>query len=338
MRRSVLCGLTVAAGLIAGPCAASTLEDVLQRQKVVCGISAGSSDTVSPDSNGWSGFDAAFCRALGAAVVGSADAVTFVATRGDDAVAKLKNGDIDLIVRDRSWTLSRDAEENMEFVALTYYDGQGFMVPKTLGVTTAKELDGHTVCVVEGEKTAANLDDFSHLNNLALTPLSETDETTAVADYLAGKCDVFTAQRSKLAALRSTFEVPTDHVVLPDIISKEPLGPAVREGDDGWADIVRWTFFALIAAEELGVTSANIDEMAKAPTGNPEINRLLGTADNLGSLLGLKPDWAYMAIKAGGNYGEIFAKTIGETTPIGLPRGLNALWRDGGLLYSPPFR
>jgi general L-amino acid transport system substrate-binding protein len=338
MRGSVFRGLLAAAGLVAGSAPAATLDDVMANGKVTCGISPGPSATVSPESNGWNAFDAAFCRALAAAVLGDAEAVTLVPTRGDDAVALLSQRKIDVLVRDRAWTLSRDADYGIDFVSVTYYDGQGFLVPKTLGVTTAKELDGHKVCVVTGDKTGANLDDFSHVNNLSLAPVPETDQDAAVKDYLDGKCDVFTAQRSQLAALRSTFGAPTDHVILPDIISKEPLGPAVREGDDAWADIVRWTLFALIAAEELGITSANVDEMAKAASPNPEINRLLGTEGDLGSLLGLPTGWAYMAIKAGGNYGEIFARTIGEATPIGLPRGLNALWRDGGLLYSPPFR
>jgi general L-amino acid transport system substrate-binding protein len=205
-------------------------------------------------------------------------------------------------------------------------------------VTSAKELDGATVCIQTGTTTELNLADFFRVNNISYEPVPVENDAMASQQYLAGACDVFTTDASGLAATRATFENPGDHVILPEIISKEPLGPVVRNGDSDWGDLVRWTYYALVAAEELGVTSANIDEMAKAPTSNPEINRLLGTEGEYGAMMGLGKDWAVQAIKAGGNYGEIFEKNIGENTPIGLARGLNALWKDGGLQYAPPFR
>jgi general L-amino acid transport system substrate-binding protein len=212
------------------------------------------------------------------------------------------------------------------------------MVPRELGVTSAKELDGATVCIQTGTTTELNLADFFRANNISYEPVPIETNAEAQQQYLAGACDAYTTDASGLAATRATFENPGDHILLPEIISKEPLGPLVRHGDSDWADISRWTLNALIAAEEYGVTSTNIDELASGPTDNPEINRLLGTEGNLGEMLGLDNQWAVRAIKAGGNYGEIFEKNIGEATPIGLARGLNAQWTAGGLLYAPPFR
>ena len=212
------------------------------------------------------------------------------------------------------------------------------MVPKALGVSSAKELDGATVCIQTGTTTELNLADFFRINNMSYEPVPIETNAEAQQQYLAGACDVYTTDASGLAATRATFENAGDHVILPEIISKEPLGPLVRHGDHEWGDVVRWTLNALIAAEELGVTSANIDEMSSGATDNPEVNRLLGTEGTLGEMLGLDANWAQRAIKVGGNYGEVFAKNIGEETPIGLARGLNAQWTDGGLLYAPPFR
>ena len=242
-----------------------------------------------------------------------------------------------MLARNTTWTFSRDVDLKFEFVGINYYDGQGFIAPRALGVSSAKELDGATVCIQTGTTTELNLADFFRSNNISYEPVPIETNAEAQQQYLAGACDVYTTDASGLAATRATFENPGDHVLLPEIISKEPLGPLVRHGDNEWGDVVRWTLNALIAAEELGVTSANISEMSMG-TDNPEINRMLGSEGNLGEQLGLSADWAKNAIMAGGNYGELFEKNIGESTPIGLARGLNAQWTNGGLIYSPPFR
>jgi general L-amino acid transport system substrate-binding protein len=249
----------------------------------------------------------------------------------------LASGEIDMLARNTTWTFSRDVDLKFEFTGVNYYDGQGFMVPKALGVASATELDGATVCIQTGTTTELNLADFFRSNSMSYEPVPIETGSEAIAQYLAGACDVYTTDASALAANRANFEAPGDHMVLPEIISKEPLGPLVRHGDNNWGDIVRWTLNALITAEELGVTTANMSEMA-AGTNNPEINRLLGTEGNLGEMLGLDAEWAHRAIMAGGNYGEVFENNIGAATIIGLARGLNSKWTDGGLIYSPPFR
>jgi len=339
MRQSVFLGALTVASLAAGAAAAATLDDVKARGKLNCGTNTGLVGFAAPDANGeWQGFDVAVCRAVAAAVLGDQSAVEFVPTTGKTRFTALASGEIDVLARNTTWTFSRDVDLKFTFVGVNYYDGQGFMVPKSLGVSSAKELDGATVCIQTGTTTELNLADFFRVNNISYEPVPIETNAEAQQQYLAGACDAYTTDASGLAATRATFEDPTAHVILPEIISKEPLGPLVRHGDDEWGDIVRWTLNALIAAEEYGVTSANIDELAANPTSNPEINRLLGTEGNLGEMLGLPADWAVKAIKAGGNYGELFEKYIGETTPIGLARGLNAQWTEGGLLYAPPFR
>ena len=338
MTGTVFRGLLVLASLLAAPAAAATLDDVIARGTLRCGINAGSATVVPADAAGWVAFDVGLCRAVAAATLGNADAIELIPAKGDAGRQKLAAGEVDLMIRDSAWTFTRDADLQVDFPAISYYDGQGFLVPKALGLTSAKELVGQDICVVESSASYQNLGDYLRANNLALQPYLVADQPAAVAAYQSGACEVFSAPRSELAALRASFEAPADHVILPDSISKEPLGPVVREGDSNWSDIVRWTMFALIAAEELGVTSANVDEMSKVPTSNAEMNRLLGTASALGPMLGLQRDWAHLAIRAGGNYGEIYARSVGEATPVGLTRGLNALWRDGGLLYAPPFR
>jgi len=236
-----------------------------------------------------------------------------------------------------TWTFSRDVDLKFEFAGIAFYDGQGFIIPKELGISSAKDLDGATICIQTGTTTELNLADFFRTNNISFEPVPVETNGEAQQQYLAGACDVFTTDASALAATRATFESPDEHIVLPEIISKEPLGPLVRHGDNQWGDIVRWTLNAMITAEELGVSSANATELAKG-TNNPEINRLLGTDGNLGEQLGLSPDWAYNIISSVGNYGESFARNVGTDTPIGIARGLNALWTEGGLQYSPPFR
>ena len=339
MKKTVFFGALAVAGLSAAAAAAGTLDDVKARGTLNCGVTTGLVGFAAPDANGvWEGFDVGVCRAVAAAVLGDATAVEFIPTTGKTRFTALASGEIDMLARNTTWTFSRDVDLKFEFVGINYYDGQGFLAPKALGVTSAKDLDGATVCVQTGTTTELNLADFFRSNNISYEPVPIETNAEGQQQYLAGACDTYTTDASGLASTRATFENPGDHVVLPEIISKEPLGPLVRHGDNDWADVVRWTLNALITAEELGVTSANIEELAAAPTNNPEINRLLGTAGELGAMLGLESNWAMMAIKAGGNYGELFEKNIGENTPIGLARGLNAQWTDGGLLYSPPFR
>ena len=338
MKKSVFLGALTVAGLTAGAAAAATLEDVQARGALNCGVTTGLVGFAAPDADGvWDGFDVGLCRAIAAAVLGDATAVEFVPTTGKTRFTALASGEIDVLARNTTWTFSRDVDLKFDFLGVNYYDGQGFMVPKSLGVTSAKELDGATVCIQTGTTTELNLADFFRANGISYEPVPIETNAEAQPLYLEGACDVYTTDASGLAATRASFENPGDHIVLPEIISKEPLGPLVRHGDNDWGDIVRWTLNALIAAEELGVTSENVAEMAQG-TDNPEINRLLGTEGNLGAMFGLDADWAARAIAAVGNYGELFDRTIGEDTAIGLSRGLNAQWTEGGLLYSPPFR
>ncbi len=338
MKKSVFLGTLSLAALAGGMAAAATLDDVKARGMLNCGVSTGLAGFSAPDANGvWQGFDVAVCRAVAAAVLGDPMKVNFVTTTGQTRFSALASGEIDMLARNTTWTFSRDTDLKFTFAGVNYYDGQGFMVKKALGVSSAKELDGSTVCIQTGTTTELNLADFFKANNMTYEPVPIETNAEAQQQYLAGACDVYTTDASGLAATRATFADPENHIVLPEIISKEPLGPLVRHGDDQWADIAKWTLNALVAAEEYGITSANIDELLKG-TNNPEVNRLLGTEGELGAMLGLDKDWAVRAIKAGGNYGEIFAATIGESTPIGIARGLNAQWTQGGLLYSPPFR
>lgn len=339
MKKTVFFGALTVGALVAGVASAATLDDVKARGSLNCGVTTGLVGFAAPDANGvWEGFDVGICRAVAAAIFGDPTAVEFVPTTGQTRFTALASGEIDLLARNTTWTFSRDTDLKFEFVGVNYYDGQGFMVPKDLGVSSAKDLDGATVCIQTGTTTELNLADFFRTNNISYEPVPIETNAEAQQQYLSGACDVYTTDASGLAATRATFEAPNDHTLLPEIISKEPLGPLVRHGDSEWGDIARWTLNALVSAEELGVTSSNIAELAAAPTNNPEVNRLLGTEGQLGSMIGLDANWAANAIAAGGNYGELFEKNIGESTPIGLARGLNAMWTEGGLIYSPPFR
>ena len=339
MKKTVILGALTVAGLAASAASAATIDDIKARGVLNCGVTTGLTGFAAPDANGvWQGFDVGVCRAVAAAVLGDPTAVEFVTTTGQTRFTALASGQIDMLARNTTWTFSRDVDLKFTFVGVNYYDGQGFMVPRDLGVTSAKDLDGATVCIQTGTTTELNLADFFSENGISYEPVPIETNAEAQQQYLAGACDVYTTDASGLAATRATFEDPTAHVLLPEIISKEPLGPLVRHGDDEWADVVRWTLNALITAEELGITSANVAELAAAPVENKEINRLLGTEDELGGMLGLDADWGVKVIAAGGNYGELFEKNIGENTPIGLARGLNAQWTEGGLIYSPPFR
>jgi general L-amino acid transport system substrate-binding protein len=338
MKKSVFLGTIAASALFAGAVSAQTLAEVQERGSLNCGVTTGLTGFAAPNAEGeWEGFDVGVCRAVAAAVFGDPSAVEFVPTTGQTRFTALASGEVDMLARNTTWTFSRDVDLAFEFTGINYYDGQGFMVPRDLGVSSALELDGATVCIQTGTTTELNLADFFASNNMSYEPVPIETNAEAQQQYLAGACDVYTTDASGLAATRATFEDPTAHVVLPEIVSKEPLGPLVRHGDHEWGDIVRWTLNALITAEELGVTSANVGEIG-GTTENPEIKRLLGTEGELGAMLGLEADWAANAIAAVGNYGELFEGNIGESTPIGLARGLNAQWTDGGLLYSPPFR
>ncbi len=339
MKKSVVLATLAVAGMAAGMSQASTLDEVKARGSLNCGVTTGLTGFAEPNASGeWEGFDVALCRAVATAVFGDPSAVEFVPTTGQTRFTALASGEVDMLARNTTWTFSRDVDLKFEFTGVNYYDGQGFMVPASLGVSSALELDGATVCIQTGTTTELNLADFFSSNNMSYEPVPIETNAEAQQQYLANACDVYTTDASGLAATRATFEDPSAHVVLPEIVSKEPLGPLVRHGDHEWGDIVRWSLNALIAAEEMGITSANVAELAAAPGNNPEINRILGTEGELGAMLGLEANWAVNVISAGGNYGEIFDRNIGESTPIGLARGLNAQWTDGGLLYSPPFR
>jgi general L-amino acid transport system substrate-binding protein len=339
MKKSVLLGTLAASAVFAAAAGATTLEDVKARGELNCGSNAGLAGFAAPDANGvYQGFDIAMCRAVAAAVLGDPMKVKVIPLSSETRFTALSAGEVDMLARTSTWTYSRDTDLKLDFVGVNYYDGQGFMVKKSLNVSSAKELDGATVCIQTGTTTELNLADFFKANGMTYEPVPLKDNAEAEQQYSSGACDVYTTDASGLAATRATFPTPGDHIILPEIISKEPLALVVRHGDNQWADIVRWTFNALLTAEEFGITSKNVDEMAAAPGTNPEINRLLGTEGELGAMMGLDKTWAVNAIKAGGNYGEIFEANIGTATPIGLSRGLNALWTQGGLQYSPPFR
>lgn len=337
MKRTLLVSAVAFAGL-AGMAAAATLDDIKAKGFVQCGVTTGLVGFAAPDADGnWNGFDVAYCRAFAAAIFGDPNAVKFTPTTGKTRFTALASGEVDILARNTTWTFSRDTDLKQTFVGVNYYDGQGFMTHASLGVSSAHELDGATVCIQTGTTTELNLADFFRANGMSYEPVPIETNAEAQQQYLSEACDVYTTDRSGLAATRASFENPDDHIVLPEIISKEPLGPLVRHGDDQWADIGRWVLNALVTAEEKGITAANVAEMA-AGTNDPEINRLLGSEGDLGAMIGLDSDWAVHAISAGGNYGEIFEMHIGASTPIGLERGVNALWTDGGLIYSPPFR
>jgi len=337
MKKMLLLGAAAALGLGASGASAQTLGEVQARDALRCGVNTGLAGFAAPDASGnWEGFDVAFCRALAAAVLGDPDKVEFKPTTGETRFTALTSGEIDVLARNSTWTFTRDVDLAFTFVGINYYDGQGFMVNSEIGVTSADELGGATICIQTGTTTELNLADWSTRNGIDYQPVPIQTNAEADQQFLAGACDAYTTDISGLAASRATYENPENFVILPEIISKEPLGPLVRQGDDQWADVVRWTLNALVAAEEYGVTSTNIEEMMTSD--NPEVKRLLGVEGDLGAMFGLDAEWAKRAIMARGNYGEIFAATIGEGTASNLERGLNAQWTEGGLQYSPPFR
>ena len=326
----------IAMGVVSGA-QAGTLEDVQSRGTLRCVVSTGIAGFAQPDANGvWGGFDIDFCRATAAAVLGDASKIEAVTSTGKTRFTKLNAGEGDVLWRNTTITFSRDVGVKLRFHGVNYYDGQGFMVNKSLGISSAKELDGASVCIQTGTTTELNLADYFSSNGMKYEPVTIETNDEARQNYAANRCDVYPAAASGLASTRSALPNPDAHMVLPEIISKEPLGPATRHGDDQWSDIITWVLNATITAEELGVTSANVDQ--QKGSNNPEVRRLLGVDGSQGSELGLSNDWAYQIIKQIGNYGEIFERNIGVNTPLGIARGLNALWTDGGLIYSPPFR
>ncbi|HUH83277.1 MAG TPA: amino acid ABC transporter substrate-binding protein [Stellaceae bacterium] len=317
---------------------AGTLDVVKQRGAVVCAVNTGLAGFSMPDKQGnYQGLDADTCRAIAAAVFGDATKVKFVPSTAEQRFTLLQTGEVDVLTRNTTWTLLREAENGFDFAPVTYYDGQGFMVPVKSGIKSAKELNGATICVQPGTTTELNLADYFRANHLTYKPLviEKLDEVENA--YFSGRCDAYTTDRSGLAATRAAKAPnPADHVILPEIISKEPLAPAVRHGDDEWFDIVRWTVFAMIGAEEKGVTKANVDEMLKSD--DPEIKRMLGVTPGMGKALHLDDKFAYNIIKQVGNYGEIFERNVGKDSALKLDRGINKLWTKGGLMYAMPFR
>jgi general L-amino acid transport system substrate-binding protein len=330
--------LVVVAVLGLAAAQASTLDDVKQRGKLVCGVAPNIAGFAFTDDKGVvRGFDVEFCRALAAAVLGDPDKIELKPFQPRDAFPQLQNGAVDIITGRFTWTFTRENGTGMSFVMIYNYDGQGFMVRKSSGLKSATELNGATICIGQGTTTELNIADYFRAHKLTyqIVSFAELDETRAA--YESGRCDAWSNDRNSLAARGLLLKNRDEHVILPESISKEPIAPIVRKNDPQWLDIARWTFNALITAEELGITQANIDDQ-KAKSESPEVRRLLGAIDNLGSKMGLADDFAYRAIKAVGNYAEIFDRYIGPKTPLGLDRGLNRLWKDGGLLYSPPYR
>ena len=318
--------------------AGKTLDMIKQRDALVCGVNPSLPGFSAADSQGnWAGLDVDVCKAIAATVLSDAKKVKWVPLNASQRFTALQSGEIDILSRNTTWTLTRDASLGLFFTGVTYYDGQVFMVTRKSKITSAKQLKGATICVQSGTTTEKNLSDYSKANNLAMKPVVfETQEATNKA-YFSGRCQAYTTDASGLASVRNKeADNPEDHLILPDLISKEPLGPSVRRGDDEYFTIVKWVVFALIEAEEYGITQANVDQM-KSST-DPVVQRILGTSENTGKLLGLDKDWAYRALKAVGNYGEIFERNVGPQSALKLPRGANNLWNKGGLMYAPPVR
>jgi general L-amino acid transport system substrate-binding protein len=338
MKKSLVTMAALASfGLSAIAVQAATLDDVKAKGYVQCGVTGGVAGFSAPDANNvWAGLEVDFCRAVASAIFNDATKVRYTPLTSQERFAALSAGEIDILSRTTTWTMSRDTDLGISFLGTMYYDGQGFMVRKADGIDSALELSGAAICIESGTTTELNAADYFAANNLEFNTVVFVDQDEVVKAYEDGRCDVYTTDASALAAERSKFAVPDDHIILPEIISKEPLGPVVRQGDDQWFKVNRWSYYALLEAEELGVTQANVDEMLGSD--NPAIKRLLGVEGDFGTPIGLTKDWAYQIIKQVGNYGEAFERNVGPSTDIGLERGLNALWRDGGLQYAPPIR
>lgn len=318
--------------------AGADLDAIMARGNLICGVNTSLAGFSIPDSQGeWTGLDVDVCRAVAATLFDDPNAVSFVPLSAQQRFTALQSGEVDILSRNTTWTLTRDASLGITFTGVTYYDGQGFMVPAALGVSSASELDGATVCVQSGTTTELNLADWFRGQGMSFEPVVIESFDESKTAFFNGRCDVYTTDASGMASIRAIDAPnPEDYVILPELISKEPLGPAVRQGDPQFFNIVKWVVFALIEAEEYGITSENLEEMKGSD--NPNVQRILGTAPGMGELLGLPDDWAARAIGAVGNYGEIFDRNVGPDTPLGLERGLNALWTNGGIMYAPPIR
>jgi general L-amino acid transport system substrate-binding protein len=338
-RKLIVALAAVAGALAAMPAhAGKTLDAIKSRGQLTCGVNTGLAGFSAADSQGnWSGLDVDVCRAIAAAILGDGNKVKWVPLNAQQRFTALQSGEVDILSRNTTWTLTRDASLGLNFTNTTYYDGQGFMVPVSSKVKSAAQLKGATVCVQSGTTTEKNLTDYSRANNLNLKPVVFEKLEAATGAYFAGRCIAYTTDASGLASTRNKeAKDPAEHVILPELISKEPLGPAVRRGDDEFFAIAKWVVYALIEAEEYGITQANVDQM-KSST-DPVVGRILGTTEDTGKLLGIEKDWAAKAIKAVGNYGEIFERNVGPKSALALPRGLNNLWSKGGIMYAPPVR
>jgi general L-amino acid transport system substrate-binding protein len=321
----------------AGAAGAATLDTVKQRGILNCGSNTGLAGFGLPDAQGnWTGLDVDYCRAIAAAIFNDATKVKFVPLNANNRFSSLQSGDIDVLVRNTTWTSSRDTQQGFNAAAVNYYDGQGFMVRKSLKINSALELNDAAVCVQQGTTTELNLADYFRANRMRLKTVTFQSLDETVKAYETGRCDAYTTDASGLYSARLKLAKPDEHVVLPEIISKEPLASFVRHGDDQWFDVVKWVHFAMLNAEELNVTKANVDEQLKSD--NPEIKRLLGVEANFGEQLGLTKDWVYRIVKQVGNYGEVFERNVGQGSPLKIARGLNALWNKGGIQYAPPLR
>ncbi len=331
---------TAVLGMTAGTAqAGKTVDAIKQRGQLVCGVNTGLAGFSAADSQGnWTGLDVDICKAIAASMLGDANKVKWVPLNAQQRFTALQSGEVDILSRNTTWTLTRDASLGLNFTNTTYYDGQGFMVTVKSKIKSAKQLKGATVCVQSGTTTEKNLTDYSRANNLGIKPVVFEKLEASTGAYFSGRCQAYTTDASGLASTRNKeAKNPAEHIILPELISKEPLGPAVRRGDDEFFAIAKWVVYALIEAEEYGITQANVEQLAKSST-DPVVGRILGTTEDTGKLLGLDKNWAAMAIKAVGNYGEIFERNVGPHSALGLPRGVNNLWSKGGIMYAPPVR
>ena len=328
----------VGLGLATSAHAGKTLDAIKSRGQVVCGVNTSAPGFSAADSQGkWTGLDVDFCRAVAAAVLSDASKVKFVPLNSQQRFASLQAGEIDVLSRNSTWTLTRDASLGVVFTGINYFDGQGFMVPKKLKIESAKKMGGATVCVQAGTTSEKNVADYYGANGLKYKPVVFDTAEAITSAFCSGRCQVYTTDMSDLAGARTKAPKPDDYVILPEVISKEPLGPSVRRGDDEWFQIVRWAGFAMLEAEENGLTQANVDQQ-KSGSKDPSVQRFLGVSEDTGKLIGLDKEWAYRIVKQVGNYGESFERNLGPKSPIGLPRGANNLWTKGGLMYAPPIR
>ena len=338
--KTLLAATAVAAAVVTAPAhAGKTLDAIKARGQLVCGVNTGLAGFSAADSQGnWSGLDVDVCRAIAAAILGDPTKVKWVPLNAQQRLTALQSGEIDILSRNTTWTLTRDASLGLSFTGVTYYDGQGFMVPVKSNVKSAKQLKGQTVCVQSGTTTEKNLTDYSRANNLGIKPVVFEKLEAATGAYFAGRCVAYTTDASGLASVRNKeAKVPAEHVILPELISKEPLGPVVRRGDDEFFAIAKWVVFGLVEAEEYGITQASVDKLL-AESQDPVVLRILGKSEDTGKLLGLDKNWMVNALKAVGNYGEIFERNVGPKTALALPRGMNNLWNKGGIMYAPPVR